>query len=99
MPQKTHETPKTANAFDVFKISKDMFAAQQNFMPNTHFLERWAEAARNVTQAQINYGQALMRANAAFLSACFEPRAELEREERDAAGPSTAARQPEFTSQ
>ncbi len=77
----------------------DLLSAQQKFLPSGGLFERFAEAARNVTQAQITYSQALMRANAAFLSACFEQQGATNRASQKEDSPSAAARKPEFSTQ
>jgi membrane-bound lytic murein transglycosylase B len=65
------ETPAT-DPFQIFQISKDLLSAEQKFLPSSKIFEQYAEVMRSVTQAQVAYGQALMRANAALLAALLE---------------------------
>ena len=78
----------------IFELSRDMLLAQQKLMPTALIFERFGEAARSVSQANVNYWQALMRANAIMLGAM------LERSSPPAAGreqrPSVAARNNEI---
>ncbi len=79
---------KTTDPFELFQISKEMLSAQQKFMPSGKIFEQMAETLRNVTQAQVAYGQALMRANAALLAALMERPLSMvadQREERPSA--------------
>jgi len=79
---------------EFFQIPKDLLTAQQKFLPSGRFFEQFAEQMRNITQAQIAYSQALMRANAALLATILErpaPQAPA-KEER----PSVAARHAEY---
>ncbi len=62
-------TGKFTNPFELFQRPANMFSTPQKFMPNAKVFEQFNEIARNVAEAQIAYGQALMRANAAMLSA------------------------------
>lgn len=66
-------TDKPSNdPLELLQISKEMLAAQQRFLPSTHIYAQLAEAVRAVTQANIAYGQALMRANATLLAAIWQ---------------------------
>ena len=87
----SHRYP--GDPFAIFELSRDMLQAQQKLMPSGRMFERFSEAARSVTQANINYYQALMRANAILLGEMLErPSPPSEgREER----PSVAARKNE----
>jgi hypothetical protein len=71
-----------------------MLLAQQKLMPSARLFEHFSEAARSVSQAQITYCQALMRANAILIGAMLErsvpPSAQEQR-------PSVAAKSSEFT--
>jgi hypothetical protein len=91
--QKIYRYP--GDPFAIFELSRDMLLAQQKLMPSARIFERFSEAARGVAQAQINYYQALMRANAILLGAMLErPSApSISPEQR----PSVAARKGEFT--
>jgi hypothetical protein len=89
----THRYPGDPSA--IFELSRNMLLAQQKLMPTAQMLERFSEAARSVGQANVNYWQALMRANAILLGAMLERPSPLPegREQR----PSVAARKSEFT--
>ena len=67
-------TETTSDPLQFFQISKDLLTAQQKFFPSGKFFERFSEVARNAAQAQIAYGQAIMRANAALLGVFLDPR-------------------------
>ncbi|OYV39232.1 MAG: hypothetical protein B7Z80_07875 [Rhodospirillales bacterium 20-64-7] len=87
------KSEQKTDPFEVFNFSKSMLAAQQKLMPSMHGYERLAEAARLLTQAQIAYGQAVMRANSVLLGAVLAPvEAQADYQQR----PSVAARQPEL---
>ena len=62
----------SADPLELLQISKEMLAAQQRFLPSTHVYAQVAEAVSAVTQANIAYGQALMRANAILLAAIWQ---------------------------
>lgn len=64
--------------FAFFELSRDILLAQQKLMPSARMLERCGEAARSVSQAQITYCQALMRANAILFRAMLERPANLQ---------------------
>jgi L-rhamnose isomerase len=86
-------TETSSDPFEIFNISKELLTAEQKLLPSGQFFERFVEVARNVTQAQIAYAQALMRANAALLGALLvQPGAAVTQEER----PSVAARETEL---
>ncbi|GLR66648.1 hypothetical protein GCM10010909_13280 [Acidocella aquatica] len=80
-------TGKPTNPFEAFQIPQNLFAAPQNFMPSGKAFEQLNQMARNLAEAQVAYGQALMRANTVFLSALFAQAAPAEAER-----PSEAAR-------
>ncbi len=83
---------KSSDPFELFQISRDMLTNQQKFLPSGKIFEQFAEYVRNVTQAQIAYNQALMRAQASLLAGVMERPLSLvsgKREER----PSAAAHQ------
>ncbi|MGO9817237.1 MAG: hypothetical protein ACLPJJ_13205 [Acidocella sp.] len=65
-------TEKSSDPFEFFKISQDMLTAQQKFLPSNKIFEQFTDYVRNVTQAQIAYNQALMRAQAALLAGVME---------------------------
>lgn len=88
------EKPST-DPFEVFQISKDWLSAQQKFLPSGRIFEQIAETIRNVTQAQIAYNQALMRANAALLAALMERPLESAASKEDR--PSQAAHRPDVS--
>lgn len=52
-----------------FALSKEW---QQKFLPSGRIFAQMAETVRTITQAQITYSQAVMRANAALLAALME---------------------------
>jgi methylaspartate ammonia-lyase len=60
---------KSTNPFELFQLPPNLFATPQKFMPNAKVFEQLNEIARTLAEAQIAYGQALMRANTAMLSA------------------------------
>lgn len=73
MPNHHHQTHRyPGDPFAIFEMSRDMLLAQQKLMPSARMFERFSEAARSVSQANINYCQALMRANAMVLGAMLE---------------------------
>jgi hypothetical protein len=57
---------------ELLELSKELLAAQQKFMPSTQIYARFAEAMRNIAQANATYMQELTRANAALLAALME---------------------------
>jgi hypothetical protein len=63
---------KSSDPFELFQISREMLTAQQKFLPSGKIFEQLAEYMRNVTQAQITYNQALMRAQASLLAGIME---------------------------
>lgn len=63
---------KSPDPFELFQISREMLTAQQKFMPSGKIFEQFAEYMRNVSQAQITYNQALMRAQASLLAGIME---------------------------
>ena len=73
-------TGKPANPFEAFQIPQNLFAAPQSFMPDGKVFEQMNQMARNLAEAQIAYGQALMRANTTLLSAMFAQAAPAETE-------------------
>ncbi|WP_298284584.1 hypothetical protein [Acidocella sp.] len=54
--------------FEIFQISREFLTAEQRLLPSVQIFEQLAETIRAITQANIAYSQALMRANAAFLA-------------------------------
>jgi hypothetical protein len=96
MPDHHHETHRyPGDPFALFDLSRDMLLAQQKLMPSARMFERFSEAVRSVSQANLNYYQALMRANAIMLGAMLErpspPTAAHEQR------PSVAAKRSEYT--
>lgn len=92
-PKQDAKIDSKTDPFEVLNFSKSLLAAQQKLMPSMQSYERFAEAARLIAQAQIAYGQAMMRANSVLLGAVLPPsEAQAAREER----PSIAARQAEL---
>ncbi len=88
----THRYP--GDPFALFDLSRELLQAQQKLMPSARIFERFSEAARSVSQAQIAYCQALMRAQATLLGAMLErPNLPPMHEQR----PSVAAKRTEFT--
>jgi uncharacterized protein YccT (UPF0319 family) len=65
-------TEKSSDPFEFFRVSQDMLTSQQKFLPSSKIFEQFAEYVRNVTQAQITYNQALMRAQASLLAGIME---------------------------
>jgi len=63
---------KSTDPFEMFQISRDLLTAQQKFLPSGKAFEQLAEYMRNVTQAQIAYNQALMRAQASLMASLME---------------------------
>ena len=61
-----------ADPLEALQISKELFAAQQNFFPSTRIYTQLADVTRSLTQANMAYAQALMRANAGLLAAFVE---------------------------
>lgn len=90
-----------SDPFEFFQLSKEMIAAQQRFLPSSKLLEQITETMRNLAQAQIAYGQALMRANAALLGAWMERPAEILKAEtlKEEQRPGAAPRQSEYSAQ
>jgi hypothetical protein len=84
----------------LFSLSKDWLAAQQNFMPSGRIVAQFAETLRTITQAEITFGQTVMRANAAFLASLMEAPApadeRLETTDRSEK-PSRAAHRPDVS--
>jgi hypothetical protein len=81
-PRRAKMTGKTTNSFEAFQFPQSLFDGTQKFMPNNRVFEQLNEVARTLAEAQMAYGQALMRANATLLSAMFTqaaPAAEGER--------------------
>ena len=78
---------------ELFQISKELLAARQRYLPSSHVYAQVAEVMRSVTQANITYVQALMRANAALLAAFMERPDGAVTEEL----PSAAAHRPDTT--
>ena len=84
---------ESANPFDLFKLPNDIFAASDRFLPAATLLENMSQAAQIISQAQVSYGQALLRANATIFDAWLpRPPAATSSE-----GPAQAARKSEFT--
>ena len=73
-------TGKSTNPFEAFQLPQNLFDGTQKFMPNARVFEQMNEVARNLADAQIAYGQAVMRANAALLSVMFNQAAPAESE-------------------
>ncbi|HUM07726.1 MAG TPA: hypothetical protein VLT37_02490 [Acidocella sp.] len=63
---------KSSDPFELFQISRNFLSTQQKFLPSGQIFEQLAEYTRNVTQAQIAYNQALMRAQASLFAAMME---------------------------
>ncbi len=82
----------TNDPFEIFQISKEFLSAEQRFLPTGKIFAQFAEVIRNMTQAQITYSQALMRANAALLAALLERPLATATEEKKDERPSVAAR-------
>jgi len=72
------------------QISNDFLAAEKRFLSTGRFFENMSEAVRIVSAAQVEYGQALMRANSVLFGGFLQPSASAEREVR----PSVAAKTP-----
>ncbi len=75
-------TGKPTNPFEAFQFPQSLFGGSQKFVPNNKVFEQLNEVARTLAEAQMAYGQALMRANATLLNAMFTqaaPAAEGER--------------------
>ena len=92
MSDHNHRRHPPGDLFAFFELSRDILLAQQRLMPSARMFERFSEVARNVTQAQITYCQALLRANATLFGAMLE-RFGPSPEQR----PSVAAKTSEFT--
>ncbi|MDE2238835.1 MAG: hypothetical protein KGJ73_02765 [Rhodospirillales bacterium] len=89
-----------ADPAGLFSLSKDWLAAQQNFLPTGRIYTQFAEAMRTITQAQITYGQTVMRANAALLASLMEAPGQAEEPDGAAARaerPSRAAHRPDMS--
>ena len=84
-----HHPP--GDPFGLFELSQDILLAQQKLMPSARMFERFSEAARSASQAQITYCQALMRANATLFGVMLE-RSGPPREQR----PSVAVKTSDF---
>jgi hypothetical protein len=85
-------TGKTSPSLPYFQFSEAWLPASRASLPPTQMFEQMSEAARIVTQAQMAFGEAMMRANAAMFAA-FLPQGNAPARE---IGPSEAARQPEY---
>lgn len=77
--------------FGTVQFSKDLLAAQKKFLPTGQFFEHMSEAARIISEAQMEYGKALMRANALVFGDFLKPLAVTANETR----PSGAAKAPD----
>ena len=53
-------------------MMENWLATQKKFAPSGQIMAQMAEALRTISQAQIEYNQTVMRANAAFLAAVWE---------------------------
>lgn len=74
---------------------ENWMATQKRFAPSGRVMAEFAEAVRTISQAQLTYGQTVMRANAALLSAIWETAAVPGLHKPEMAGsPSKAAQQP-----
>ncbi len=82
---------ETENPYDFFKLPNHIFAAPERFLPSATLLENMSHAVQIIGQAQVDYGHALLRANAAMFDAWLPRRAR-----RDSEGPAQAARESEF---
>ncbi len=71
-----------SDPFGTLQISKDLFEAQNKFLPTGALFGHISEAARIVATAQAQYGQALMRANAMLVGAFLQPSSTAERDVR-----------------
>jgi hypothetical protein len=87
------QTAKSKTENDSFTFSQTPLDMTSRFLPATQMLGHFTEAARILMQAEIAFGQELMRANLALFSAFSQT--------RDAAlneRPSVAAIKPEVVS-
>jgi hypothetical protein len=80
-----------SDPFGTVQISKDLFAAQKKFLPAGQFFEHMSEAARIMSAAQMEYGKAMMRANALVFGDFLKPLAVSANDTR----PSVAAKAPD----
>ncbi|WP_234730880.1 hypothetical protein [Acidocella facilis] len=94
MSDKTQNDP-----FNVLGISKEFLAAAKLPYGGAMFTDM-AERMQNLTQAQIAYGQTIMRANATLLSAWLDTKAARDAEDGPQARaerPSKAAHRPDVS--
>lgn len=90
---------KSSDPFEFFQISREMLTAEQKFLPSGKIFEQLTEYMRNVTQAQIAYNQALMRAQASLLASIMErPLAAVSGKTKAEERPSAAAHQRDVSS-
>jgi len=82
---------ESENPFEFLKLPNHIFTAPERFLPAATLLENMSQAVQMIGQAQVNYGHALLRANAAMFDAWL-PRPAA----RDSEGPAQAARESEF---
>jgi methylaspartate ammonia-lyase len=86
---------KRTDPFEVFQISRELLTAEQRLLPSTRVFEQLAETIRTITQANMAYSQALMRANAALMAALMarpgDPAPDDERPSEAAHRPDRAA--------
>jgi hypothetical protein len=90
----------TVDPMGAFSLTRDCLAAQQKFLPSGRIFAELAETVRTVTQAQIVFGQTVMRANAALLAALMEvppPGTENPESTDRAERPSRAAHKPDVS--
>jgi hypothetical protein len=59
--------------FGTVKMSQDLLAAQQKFLPSGKLFTQMSEAIRIVSAAQMEYGQALMRAHSVLFGTFLQP--------------------------
>ena len=89
-------TDKLTDPVEFFQFSKNLMAAQEKFLPSGQVFGRLSEATRIITQAQVAYGQALMRANAAMFGAWLDDQSAPPAKELR---PSVAARRPDIAAE
>ncbi len=77
--------------FGVAKISKDLLAAQQKFLPFGKSFEQFSEVAQIISAAQMAYGKELMRANELLFGGFMRASAQADSDIR----PSVSAKRPD----
>lgn len=78
----------------LFGFPESLSDVQQTAFPSTFVLQQFTDMARSVTEAQLAFSQAFLRANMSLMGAWLGGAAEPSGE-RDL-GPCAAAKQPEF---